>query len=184
MQSSNFSVVHLIYGRTQNHNGGTKISGLLKTLTLYWFSIVKRKVCRGLDTWKSRHRYILGVWVQSWVSENISFVATWKWWNVFPSVGGSPPLPPSARSFVLENAIHTCSSALCSLGLGNAAHLFSLPVALNQALLPQLSSSLGLVQLAGSEHTLQLSTGGTPHNTHVCLGLCFILNSYYYWGIF
>lgn len=86
MQSSNFSVVHLIYGRTQNHNGGT-----LKTLTVYWFSIVKRKVCRGLDTWKSRHRYILGVWVQSWVSENIPFVATWRWWNVFPSVGGSPP---------------------------------------------------------------------------------------------
>lgn len=89
------------------------------TLTMYWFSVVKRKICRVVDTWKSRYRYLLGAWVQSWVSENIPSVATWRWWMYSPSVGGSP----SAPSFVLENTIHTFISALCSPGLWNSTSL-------------------------------------------------------------
>lgn len=61
---------------------------------------------------------------------------------------------------------------------------FCLPVALSHALVPQLINPLGLVQLAGSDHTLQISAGGTPHHTRVCLGLFFILNFYSYWGLF
>lgn len=58
MQPSNSSVVNLIYRRAQNHNAETNICGFLKMLTLYWFSIFKRKIYRGLDTWKNVWIYI------------------------------------------------------------------------------------------------------------------------------
>lgn len=58
MQPSNLSVVNLIYRRAQNHNAETNICGFLKMLTLYWFSIFKRKIYRGLDTWKNVRIYI------------------------------------------------------------------------------------------------------------------------------
>jgi len=37
---------------------GTNICGFLKMLVLYWFSIFKRKICKGLDTWKKAQMYI------------------------------------------------------------------------------------------------------------------------------
>lgn len=84
----------------------------LKMLTLYWFSIFfKRKILRVLDTWKKTQVYFRCASPELHLRRHPS-VATWMWWRVC-LFSRWLPLAPAQLFFVLKNALHTCSSALC-----------------------------------------------------------------------
>lgn len=154
-----------------------KISGLLKTLTLYWFSIIKRKICRSLDIWKKAQISIrclspeLSLWKHP-LCGHLDVVGG----VCSLSVGGSPsalsPLLLFWKTPFTPAAVRCARS--CAALAWEKEHI-SLPCLWPWARLWCHSSAapLGLVQLSGSEHTLQPNTGSTLHNTHTCLGLFF-----------